>query len=216
VTHPDPDRGPWCQVFTGRMFYHRDPRREDIDVRDIARSHALDNRFGGHTRFPVSVAQHAVFVCQVTRALVIERNHLLELDGTAGVYGLLRPERVALAALLHDAAEAYMRDLPRPIKYDLGPEYGAMRHRIQDAIHARFGAHVGGMSQRLIKRADVISLATEARDVMAWPPPAPWDLDEEPLPGFDGAWEEWDWRRAEREFLEHFNGLCRPEDRVTL
>ena len=85
-------KGDWIQTFTGRAFYVLDPRPEDVDIEDIAHALSMQCRFAGHCREFYSVAQHSV---------------------TAS---WLVPPEDALWGLLHDAAEAYVVDLPRPIK----------------------------------------------------------------------------------------------------
>ena len=82
----------WIQTFTGRKFYPLNPRQEDIDIYDIAHSLANKCRFNGHCGNFYSVAEHSVLVsyhCSVDEAL----------------WGLL-----------HDASEAYLPDVPRPLK----------------------------------------------------------------------------------------------------
>ncbi len=90
-------KGDYIATYTGKQFYPLDPRPEDVCLEDIA--HSLSNlcRFTGHTdtdRF-YSVAQHSV-ICST----------------------IVAPE-AALLALLHDAAEAYLGDISRPLKRDL-------------------------------------------------------------------------------------------------
>jgi len=85
-------QGGWTMLSSGRRFWPFDPRPEDVDIGDIA--HALSHvcRYGGHTRRFYSVAEHSI---NVAMAL---------------------PPELRLAGLLHDAAEAYLGDIPRPIK----------------------------------------------------------------------------------------------------
>ena len=91
--------GPFIQTLSGRRVNPLDATAEDIDPADIAR--ALSNlcRFGGHSKAFYSVAQHSAIVCD-----------LLEQRGGA------TPDEL-MAALLHDAAEAYLGDLPHPLKH---------------------------------------------------------------------------------------------------
>src|SRR5574342_1090607 len=79
-------------TYTGRLFWPLSPRLEDINILDIC--HALSNqtRFTGHTREFYSVAQHSCLVSD------------------------LLPEKFKLDGLLHDASEAYLMDLARPVK----------------------------------------------------------------------------------------------------
>lgn len=85
-------RGDWMETFTGRKFYPFDPKAEDIAMRDIAHALSMICRFNGHTKFHYSVAQHSVLVAQ----------------------NVSKPMK--LRALLHDAAEAYIGDMVRPMK----------------------------------------------------------------------------------------------------
>lgn len=106
-------KGNWIETTTG-PFWPDDPRAEDIDIRSIAQ--ALSNlcRFGGHSRRFYSVAQHSVHC--------------------AG----FAPPHLKLAALLHDAAEAYLVDMPKPLKMML-PDYRALETKIERVVMRRFG-----------------------------------------------------------------------------
>jgi hypothetical protein len=145
------DRGDWMQTFSGHQFFPLDPRPEDLCIGDIA--HALSNlcRFGGHVREFYSVAQHSVIVSQ------------------------LLPKNLKLAGLLHDATEAYLVDIPRPLKRAL-PEYKAIEHRLELVIAEKFGVD---FSDPRIKRADNVALMTEGRDLLG-EKPAEWGVDEKP------------------------------------
>lgn len=88
----------WIQTFTGKQFDPIAPNPALIDIRDIA--HALSNqcRYAGHVSEFYSVAEHSIHVAQV-----LEKN---DLDSP----------KLWLSGLLHDSAEAYTTDIPRPIK----------------------------------------------------------------------------------------------------
>lgn len=169
-------RGGWIQTFSGRAYYPLDPRSEDVDIRDIAHSLALQCRYGGHCLWPFSVAQHCVLV-----------SYACDLGD-------------ALWGLLHDAAEAYLVDVPRPIKGSLlgyrGIECGNML-----VICKRFGLPFD--EPESVRRADKVLLATEARDLMA-DPPQPWEPLPPPLPD---RIEVWPWDVAKAEFLQRFYEL---------
>lgn len=110
----------WIQTFTGKKFYPFNPKPEDIDIRDIA--HALSNicRFTGHVKRFYSVADH----CRNVAKLV--------------------PAHMKLQALLHDASEAYLCDLARPVKQHAGMDFYVIAERVlQRAIYLRFGIPYG-------------------------------------------------------------------------
>ena len=159
----EPRRGNWARVVSGGRFYPLDPRPEEIHIGDIA--HALSNvgRFGGHTIRFYSVAQHSVLVSKLL--------------GEAG-----HPPDTILRGLLHDAAEAYIGDMIRPLK--LSPEmdpFRAAEYHIMRCVFSRsdlVAEHDGADS--LVHWADDVALATEARDLMGGP--TDWDLPYPPDP----------------------------------
>jgi hypothetical protein len=101
--------------------------------------------------------------------------------------------------LMHDAAEAYLSDVPRPIKPML-PEFYVIENSILNVIACRFDL---GELPREIKHADMVMLATERRDVLVQGGPE-WGIDlPEPLPF---PIQPWSWLKSEIEFL------CRAEE----
>jgi hypothetical protein len=113
------DPGPYIQTISGGNPFDPDPG--EIEIEDIALALSHQCRFGGHCRVFYSVAQHSCLVSD----LVIERGGNL----------------AALWALLHDASEAYLVDLPHPLKHrsELGKLYAAAEDRLQAAVCERFG-----------------------------------------------------------------------------
>lgn len=110
------DRGGWMMTATGRKFHPFDPRPDDIDIADIAHALARICRYGGHTERFYSVAEHSVHVSRI-----------------------VAPE-LKLGALLHDAAEAYLGDIPRPIKYSAAMAgWREAEARLESVIGERFG-----------------------------------------------------------------------------
>jgi uncharacterized protein len=177
------DPNAWIQTFTGKQFFPLDPDPADIDIVDIA--HALSNicRFTGHCREFYSVAEHSIRVSRIV------------------------PEKDALWGLLHDASEAYICDVARPLKR--WPEFEAVYRPIEDrlmrAVCERFGLPVEMPAS--VREADLVLLHTEARDLMG-KPPQDWHFEARAL----------DWnivplssRLARADFLEHFNQLTADE-----
>jgi len=134
------DFGPGViKTFSGKFFDVTNPNSELIDIRDIA--HSLSNlcRFGGHTRRFYSVAEHSLRVAAYAA-----------------------PEH-KLAALLHDASEAYLTDLPRPVKA-LFPEYVKIENNLQKVIAEKFG--FGYPYHKSISELDELVLKLEYKEMM--------------------------------------------------
>ena len=109
--------GDWIKTFTSKQFFPLDPHLEDIDIIDIA--HALGNicRFTGHCKEFFSVAQHSILASHYAETLVEKQQ-----------------------ALLHDASEAYLSDVSRPLKRCIEfTEYKKFEKTLQDMIFTKFG-----------------------------------------------------------------------------
>lgn len=133
-------------THTGRMVDLLAPDPDDIDPRDIA--HALSHlcRFTGHCLHFYSVAQHSVHVA------------------------CLLPRELRFVGLMHDATEAYVADMATPLK-NLLPGYQEIEAGVWAAVATRFN-----LPQELppaVKRADLVMLATEKRDLLP-NHPEPW------------------------------------------
>lgn len=171
----------WIATYTGRKFYPLDPRVEDIDIVDIAHALSMKCRFTGHCRDFYSVAQHSVLVSR-----------------------LVPPEH-ALWGLMHDAAEAYLPDVARPIKALL-VGFSDIEARVMRCVAERFSMPAD--EPACVKAADTRLLLAEKRDLM--PPGPDW-----------GEWADavvdvpcatihaWTQRAAEDIFLRRFADLAR-------
>jgi hypothetical protein len=169
------------QTFTGRTFYPLDPRVDDVCIEDIA--HALSNmcRFCGHVRTFYSVAEHCV-------------------RGAGHLRGAL-----SLQFLLHDAAEAYIVDLPRPLKRCglFGWLYRAAECRVEAVIAEALGLPYP--FDPVIKTVDERMLLTERRDLM---PDTTITLCVGPLAPFPERITPMTPKQAERFFLTKYEALC--------
>jgi 5'-deoxynucleotidase YfbR-like HD superfamily hydrolase len=136
-------------MLSGRRLDLLDPSPLDIEIEDIAHGLARVARWNGQTAgdHAFSVAQH----CLAVETLALQLKPGL-------------PVRWRLAALLHDAPEYVVGDLISPFKAALGLDYKAFEHRLQAAIHMRFGlpAAIPDNIRVLIKKADVQSAYWEA------------------------------------------------------
>lgn len=120
----------WQTTFTGERFYPFDPKPEQVFIEDIARGLANTCRWGGQIHTFYSVAQHSV---EVSKRCTY---------------------RAKPWGLLHDAAEAYINDLPSPVKAGL-PEYKKMENKILDVIVERFGIFVDEDIHKEVKHYDL-------------------------------------------------------------
>lgn len=170
----------WIQTYTGRAFDLFDPEPEQICIEDIA--HALSNicRYTGHSKWHYSVAQHCV--------LMSER---------------VAPEH-ALYALLHDAPEAYVNDLARPLKRSLVLEgYVEVEERVTKTVFKALGFSPTEEDLKAIAEADLRMLGTEWRQLFG-PPPRKWPFDGEPYPMVLLKWSP---EFAEASYLVRYRGL---------
>jgi len=122
----EPERiGSWMQTYTGGQFWPLDPRPEDILVVDIAQALSMTCRYNGHVTAFYSVAEHSVILSN-----------------------FVSPEN-ALAALLHDAAEAYVGDMVRPLKQDM-PQFKEAEDKILGMIFAKYGLDTERVDDKIV------------------------------------------------------------------
>lgn len=121
-----PRIGDWMVTASGRAYFPIDPSGAEIDAHDIAQSLSRICRYLGHCTRWYSVAEHSVLV------------------------SLVVPEYAALHGLLHDAQEAYVCDIHRPLKSGL-LDYIDIESRNEAAVTSRFGFEE---YEDIVKRAD--------------------------------------------------------------
>lgn len=163
---------PWFLTLTRRQFFYDAPEAYEYTIEEIA--HVLGNecRFGNHLPQFYSVAEHSVHVASVVRQFLnAELRERLTSRRMNEILNILR------ASLLHDAAEAFIKDLPRPLKYLPGMEaYRELDARITRAIFKRFDleAFIGHPE---IKRADNMVLRAEKEQLRGYNPDCAFDVD---------------------------------------
>lgn len=175
-------RGDWMETFTGLKFWPIDPREDEVCIEDIAHALSLICRFGGQCKEFYSVAQHSCHVADIVSAT--ESNDLRHLTFTA---------------LMHDAAEAYVGDIIRPIKRS-NPEIAKAESAVEIVIACKFGLLIHPMP-KIIKWADNVMLKNEHAQLMngrnEWP-----SCDQE-----DGPFVSitpWGPNKARLEFMQRF------------
>lgn len=137
----------YITTVTGKHFDPMTPEKQDIDIFDIAHALSLICRGNGHTKAFYSVAQHSLACAREAH---------------------LRGETVTvtLGCLLHDASEAYLSDVTRPVKKDL-PQYLQAEEKLQNEIWRGFtGRALTGDEKRLIFEIDDCMLSMEFHRLM--------------------------------------------------
>lgn len=177
----------WIQTFSGRHFDVFSPKIEDINIFDIA--HALSNscRFGGHTSSFYSVAQHSVEAVKFARENLTQSTIDLK------------------AILLHDASEAFLVDMPRPIKARFS-NFCEIESFLNKLIFKAFS--IVDFNEDIVRYVDDALLVAEARRFLGVDPLVEWGyigfpdvtLELEPLSP----------NEAESEFLRFWHLLFTP------
>lgn len=138
--------GPTILLASGSYFDFENPEGSTVDLHDIVLGLSHLCRFTGQCHTFYSVAEHSVHC------------------------SYLVPPEDALAALMHDAAEAVLGDVSRPLK-SLLPDYKRIEKRVEAAIAVRFG--LPAEMPDSVKKADLHMLAVEQRQCMLnkdrWP-----------------------------------------------
>jgi hypothetical protein len=178
--------GAWIQTISGKKFPLEAPDPAQIDIEDIAHALSLLCRFNGHcTRF-YSVAEHSVHV-----------SHEIDPD-------------LALVGLLHDAAEAYLGDVPSPLKKKLS-QFSAFEHKMEAAIANRFNIDEQLFKSKELKRAD-FQLLVDEKSVLMVEEPEPWP-DNAPEVKAPGRIVGWGAAEAKAQFLARYKELTANGDR---
>ncbi len=179
-------KGEWIQTASGGKFWSLDPQSEDIKIVDIACALSKICRFGGHCKEFYSVAQHSCLVSDNCK--------------------------FPLYGLLHDASEAYMMDLPRPIKISLREQgitiFDEIEKKILSKVWVKFELPLPNDDVcQNIAEVDTILLTTEARDLMS-PLAEGWKVTAEN--GYEVLEDRilpWSCETAFREFMSRFDHL---------
>jgi hypothetical protein len=130
----------WLSTGKVKHFYFLEPKQEDILIEDIAHALSLQCRFGGHCPVFYSVAEHSVRVA----GQLFKNNEDIN---------------TVLAGLLHDAEEAYLPDIPRPVKHVM-PEAKYIYDCLSSAIVEKFG--IRRADWKLVKKTDNSACLSEA------------------------------------------------------
>jgi 5'-deoxynucleotidase YfbR-like HD superfamily hydrolase len=119
---------------SGKYLDILDPQPEMIDIEDIATGLCHQPRWAGQMPAFYSVASHSIHVLQMV------------------------PEEYRLEALLHDATEAYIGDMPKPFKKHM-PGFQMLEARLDQVIRRKFGLPT--VQSKVVKEADLKALEFE-------------------------------------------------------
>lgn len=167
------------QTASGIYFHLVEPRVDDVSILDIARALSQINRYTGHTRVAYSVAEHSVRASKL-----VDHSY-------------------ALIALLHDAHEAYVGDMSRPLKALL-PAYREIEQGVQRVVLEAFGLPAWIPTQ--VHWADRYMLAWERRDLML-EQETPWAATAEIEVKYAPCLEPWGADEAMERFLDRYHEL---------
>lgn len=174
------------ETVSGRLVDLADPKPEDFEASDIAWALSREPRFGGHTitSDAYTVGQHSLRVAElIIHSLTVKHS----LHKTANIYfakndavlqfienmaDMDARRWVAKLGLLHDASEAYLRDLPSPVKNlpGLKEAYLAVEKKVMDQILIKFDLYRNdsqlGLAWQLVHWADIYARTVEAYHFM--------------------------------------------------
>lgn len=175
----------WIQTYTGRKFEFFNCKPEDLAIKDIARALSHICRFTGHVKQYYSVAQHSVLVSEQAK------NPFL--------------------GLMHDASEAFIGDMSRPLKHSLGKtsRYHDADHHITRAMELRWRqlGVVTAEDKDDLKNVDMRMLVTEAYDLLEGGPHPGWQINQQTHPRYEFTITPWHPEEAMQRFLLRFQQL---------
>jgi 5'-deoxynucleotidase YfbR-like HD superfamily hydrolase len=176
--------GPWIQTYTGKQFEYYSIQAA-VCIEDIARSLSNICRFNGHCAFHYSVAQHSVLVSQNT---------------ANQFYGLM-----------HDAEEAYVGDMVRPLKQTMGTDsrYTMAGNQAWQSVCNAFPDLLMATPEDIAdcKNTDMRMLVTESHDVLLGGPHEEWEISEREYPRYPFKITPWTPDDAMHRFIERYNLL---------
>lgn len=184
----------WILTFTGAKVYPMKLTADQIEIRDIAHSLAMQCRYNGHVRRFFSVAEHCVLMARWAYR--------------EGSFFGIPANTMAKIALMHDSAETYITDIPRPVKYQLHwkRDDGSYAHikeaerYIDGVVSQKFG--LPHPWPTLIDEWDAKMLTTERDNLLTFHPD--WEC---PPIGLPVEIECWSPDEAEHQFLLCYNKL---------
>lgn len=134
-----------------RLIDSANPQNSDIHIDDIIHHLAMIPRFGGNLDVHYSVLDHSVYAAMIAKTF------------------LKADDETVFAVLMHDAQEAYLGDIPTPLK-NLLPEYKLIEKEFERVIQNQFGIKMTTKMKELVKTADLLALKAEKQAFIDSPP----------------------------------------------
>lgn len=134
-----------------RLIDFANPQNSDIHIDDIIHHLARIPRFGGKLDRHYSVLDHSVYAAMIAKAY------------------MKADEETVFAVLMHDAQEAYLGDVPTPLK-NLLPEYKLIEKEFERVIQNQFGIKMTAKMKEMVKTADLLALKAEKNAFINTPP----------------------------------------------
>jgi uncharacterized protein len=156
----------WAETISGIVVDYTGATETVILLEDIAHALSMTCRFNGHCKVFYSVAEHSVNVAKLVNFAFTEKPH--------------NKAPVVLAALLHDAHEAYVGDVITPMKKALGVSYTTLEYHFNRMIGLTFGVALNDLHP-IVKQADLAMLEAERRYYLS-PSVHDWGLDFSSIP----------------------------------
>lgn len=139
-----PNHNMWLGTNSGKVIDLLNPDPEQIDLGDICEALPKICRFNGQINIHYSVAEHSMFVAELV------------------------PDKLKYQAILHDATEAYICDIPTPLKRYLGEQYMELERRLALAIGQKFGVDLVNLNP-LVQEADAVVTISERDELVMVP-----------------------------------------------
>ena len=148
--------GAWSQNYSGTKYWIMDPLPEEVNLIDIVVGLSNAARYRGQTKFFYPVLTHCVLVSQGVERLALERG-----------WSVQEAKAAAFEGLLHDASEAFLGDVARPLKRQRAMrEYCRVEALWEEAINTRFGVKSNLRYKALVKEVDQRIVLDEIQTVM--------------------------------------------------
>ncbi len=137
----------WIHTYTSKKVHPLDPDPDTLCIEDIAHALSLQCRFTGHSKYFYSVGSHSLLV-----SLLVN-----QMEGTT--------QQDELWGLLHDASEAYLIDVARPVKHtDAFWSYRVAEQQLMEVICSKWG--LPKEMPAAVHEADQMALSIEAHQLM--------------------------------------------------